>query len=149
MAAKLGLFVALNLILFAAGVHGCAPYCGSTYLPEPPAPSSYVPEPPTPTTPATDAHGHRPAGRCPVDALKLEVCASVLGGLVKISLPEDRERCCRLLDGLADIDAAACLCTLLKANILDISLRVPIDISLHLNQCDRRNSPRGLTCPRF
>jgi hypothetical protein len=34
---------------------------------------------------------------------------------------------------------------LLKANILDISLRVPIDISLHLNQCDRRNSPRGLT----
>ncbi|RLM42321.1 cortical cell-delineating protein-like [Panicum miliaceum] len=126
MAAKLGLFVALNLIVFAAG---------------------YVQEPPTPTTPKTDAHGQWPAGLCPVDALKLDVCASLLGGLIKISLPEDRESCCQLLDGLADINAAACLCTVLKANILGIPLRVPIDISLGLNQCGRTNSPRGFTCP--
>jgi hypothetical protein len=53
------------------------------------------------------------------------------------------------LDGLADIDAAACLCTVLKANVLSISLRLPIDISLHLNQCGRKNSPHGLTCPRY
>jgi hypothetical protein len=60
------------------------------------------------------------------------VCASILDGLVKVSLPEERAKCCQLLNGLADIDAAACLCTVLKANVLDISLRVPINISLSL-----------------
>ncbi|RLN43059.1 cortical cell-delineating protein-like [Panicum miliaceum] len=59
----------------------------------------------------------------------------------------NRERCCWLLDGLANINAAACLCTVLKANILDIPLRVPIDISLHLDQCGCTNYPLGLTCP--
>jgi hypothetical protein len=68
------LIVALNLILFVAGVQVYTPYCGpdnptpppvkpapSTYIPEPPAPvapSSYGTEPPTPVAPATDAHGH-------------------------------------------------------------------------------------------
>ncbi|KAG2550663.1 hypothetical protein PVAP13_9KG336700 [Panicum virgatum] len=167
MTAKLGLFVALNLIVFAAGsipeppsptTPTVEPAPSTTYVPEPqappppppvtPVPSTYGPKPPTPTTPTTDAHGQWSAGRCPVDALKLEVCASFLGGLIKISLPEDRERCCRLLDGLADIDAAACLCTVLNANILNIPLHVPIDISLKLNQCGRTNSPHGFTCPR-
>ncbi|CAL4915475.1 unnamed protein product [Urochloa decumbens] len=166
MASKLSLFHAvISLLLFAAAVHGCAPYCGqtnptppvesapSTYAPEPPAPatpvppspSPYAPEPPTPTTPATDTNGHR----CSVNALELEVCASLLNGLVKVSLPEDREKCCQLLGGLADIDAAACLCTVLKANVLGVSLSVPIDISLSLNRCGGRNCPPGLTCPRY
>nr|CAB3503545.1 unnamed protein product [Digitaria exilis] len=85
----------------------------STYTPEPPtapaepAPSTYSPEPPTPTTPATN--DHRPAERCPKDALKLKVCASVLGDLAKAILPEEEKACCELLDGVADIDAAACL----------------------------------------
>lgn len=164
MATKLGLFLALNL-LFAGAAHGCASYdceqtdptppavpAPSTYAPEPPTPpavpalSTYAPEPPTPTTPAT--HDRRPAGGCPVDALKLEVCASVLGGLVKVSLPEDQKKCCQLLDELADIDATACICTILKADVLDISLRVPINIILRLNQCGRKNYPTGLTCRR-
>ncbi|CAN6324618.1 unnamed protein product [Urochloa humidicola] len=167
MASKFGLFHALiSLLLFGAAVHGCAPYCGqttdptppvepapSTYAPEPPAPatpvppapSTYAPEAPTPTTPATDNHSHQ----CPVNALELQVCASVLDGLVKVSLPEDREKCCRLLGGLADIDAAACLCTVLKAKVLNVALSVPIDISLSLNRCGSRNCPPGLTCPRY
>ncbi|TKV95043.1 hypothetical protein SEVIR_9G335460v4 [Setaria viridis] len=168
MAAKLGVLVALSLLLFAGDAHGCIPYCGpadstppepapSTYAPEPaapttpvaPTPSSYAPQPPAPTVPTTDGHGHRPARRCPVDALQLQVCASILDGLVKVSLPEERERCCRLLDGLVDIDAAACLCTVLKANVLGIPLRVPINISLSLNRCGRRDCPPGLTCPRY
>ncbi|CAN6284002.1 unnamed protein product [Urochloa humidicola] len=163
MASKHGLFQALSLLILAAAVHGCAPYCGqtnptppvepvpSTYAPEPPAsmtpvaqaPSIYTPELPTPTTPATDTNGHR----CPMNALELQVCASILDGLVKVSVPEDREKCCQLLGGLADIDAAACLCTVLKANVLGVPLRVPIDISLSLNRCGGRNCPPGLTCP--
>ncbi|RCV43881.1 hypothetical protein SETIT_9G329600v2 [Setaria italica] len=151
MAAKHGLFVALNLLLFAAAVYGCADNCEPSYPTPPvePPSSTYVPEPPAPIAPATDGHSHRPAGRCPLDALKLQVCASVLDGLVKISLPEEREKCCRLLDGLVDIDAAACLCTVLKTNLLGISLHVPIDISLSLNRCGRKDYPPGLTCPRY
>nr|CAB3495309.1 unnamed protein product [Digitaria exilis] len=156
MATKLGLYLALNL-LFAGAAHGCASYdCGQTdptppaepapstpYSPEPPTPpaeptpSTYTPEPPTSTTPAT--HDHRPARGCPKDALKLKLCASVLGGLVNVMLQEDQKMCCQLLEGLADIDAAACLCTVLKADVLDISLRVPIDISIYLNKCGRKS----------
>ncbi|CAN6288834.1 unnamed protein product [Urochloa humidicola] len=136
MASKFSLFHALiSLLLFGAAVHGCAPYL----------PSTYAPEPPTPTTPATYTHDHQ----CPMNALELQVCVSVLDGLVKVSLPEDREKCCQLLGGLADIDAAACLCTVLKANVLGVPLHVPIDISLSLNRCGGRNCPPGLTCPRY
>lgn len=147
MATKLGLFLAVNL-LFIGAAHGCAPYCGPTDPTPPvePAPSTYTPEPPTPITPAT--HDYQPTGRCPVDALKLEVCASVLNGLVKVSLPEDCEECCHLLEGLADIDAAACLCTVLKVNFLGAPLRVPVNIGFLLNQCGHKNFPLGFTCPR-
>ncbi|CAN6294360.1 unnamed protein product [Urochloa humidicola] len=158
MAAKHGLFLALNLLLFTTAVHCCAPNCGTvyptppiepapstTYAPEPPASSTYTPERPAPITPGTDANSNR----CPVNALDLQVCASILDGLVKVSIPEDREKCCQLLDGLADIDAAACLCTVLKLDVLGVPLQVPIDISLSLNRCGRKNCPPGLTCPRY
>jgi hypothetical protein len=140
MAARLGLFLALNLLFLAGATHGCTtPYCGPadpTPPVEPPAPSTYAPEPPAPTMPVAPTPSsyapQSPAGRCQVDVLQLQVCASILDGLVKVSLPEERAKCCQLLNGLADIDAAACLCTVLKANVLDISLRVPINISLSL-----------------
>uniref|UniRef100_J3N4Q4 Bifunctional inhibitor/plant lipid transfer protein/seed storage helical domain-containing protein n=1 Tax=Oryza brachyantha TaxID=4533 RepID=J3N4Q4_ORYBR len=62
-------------------------------------------------------------GKCPVDALKLGVCANVLGGLLNLdqllgSSSGSGERCCGLLGGLADLDAAVCLCTALRANVL-------------------------------
>jgi hypothetical protein len=70
-----------------------------------------------------------------LDVLELQVCTSVLDGLVKVSLPEHREKCCWLLNELVDIDVVACLCTVLKANIIGIPLRVPINTSLSLNRC--------------
>ncbi|CAF1825506.1 BnaCnng34320D [Brassica napus] len=37
------------------------------------------------------------------------------------------------LKGLVDLEAAACLCTALKANVLGIKLNVPVSLSLLLN----------------
>ncbi|TVU31765.1 hypothetical protein EJB05_23465, partial [Eragrostis curvula] len=108
MAAKAALILAVSLVLAAVA--------SATYYPP--------------------VHGHH--GSCPRDALKLNVCANVLG-LVKVGLPR-YEPCCSLLDGLVDLDAAVCLCTAIKANVLGIKLNVPVDLSLILNNC-------GKICP--
>ncbi|XP_019191791.1 PREDICTED: 14 kDa proline-rich protein DC2.15-like [Ipomoea nil] len=85
-------------------------------------------------------------GRCPRDALKLGVCANLLGGLVGVvvgsppTLP-----CCSLLAGLADLEAAVCLCTAIRANVLGTNLNVPVALSLVLNNCGRK-VPNGFTC---
>ncbi|XP_075110507.1 putative lipid-binding protein AIR1 [Nicotiana tabacum] len=85
-------------------------------------------------------------GRCPRDALKLGVCASLVGGLVGavIGTPPTMP-CCSLITGLADLEAAVCLCTAIRANVLGINLNVPLSLSLVLNNCGR-NPPNGFTC---
>ncbi|KAH0869310.1 hypothetical protein HID58_076332 [Brassica napus] len=67
------------------------------------------------------------------NALKFKVCANVLD-LVKVSLPQ-RSKCCGLIKGLVDLEAAVCLCTALKADLLGLKLNVPISLSVILNQC--------------
>ncbi|XP_006652622.1 14 kDa proline-rich protein DC2.15-like [Oryza brachyantha] len=95
--------------------------------------------PPTPTpTPVA-------SGRCPRDALKLGVCANVLGLIkAKVGVPP-AEPCCPLLDGLVDLEAAACLCTAIRGNVLGINLNLPVDLSLILNYCGKR-VPTGFKC---
>ncbi|CAM0871201.1 unnamed protein product [Alopecurus aequalis] len=117
------LFLALSLLVATA--HGCARDC--------PTPSA--PPPPSST-----------GGTCPINALQLSVCANVLG-LLKLNLPvPPNERCCPLLAGLVDLDAAVCLCTAIKANVLGvIELNVPVDLVLLLNQC-HKICPPGFTC---
>ncbi|XP_047151565.1 LOW QUALITY PROTEIN: lipid transfer protein EARLI 1-like [Vigna umbellata] len=83
---------------------------------------------------------------CPRDALKLGVCANVLNGLLNVTLGQPPVTpCCTLLDGLLDLEAAACLCTALRANILGINLNLPISLSLLLNVCSRQ-VPRDFQC---
>nr|KAJ0199385.1 hypothetical protein LSAT_V11C600318620 [Lactuca sativa] len=72
---------------------------------------------------------------CPRDALKLGVCANLLGGLP----------CCSLIQGLADLEAAVCLCTAIKANVLGINLNVPLSLSLLVNVCGGE-VPNGFVC---
>ncbi|CAL4968965.1 unnamed protein product [Urochloa decumbens] len=120
---KLALFLTLSLA-FAVAVQGCAPYC------------------PTPPVVPTPSGG----GSCPINALKLNVCANVLN-LLKLSIPiVGNDKCCPLLQGLVDLDAAVCLCTAIKANILGINLNVPIDLSLLLNHCGKV-CPADFICP--
>ncbi|KAL8266477.1 hypothetical protein R6Q59_003821 [Mikania micrantha] len=120
--ASLVLFLALNLLFFAM-VSGCGT-CGSP-----------TPKPkPKPTK-----------GTCPRDTLKLGVCADLLG-LVSVQLGSPPTKpCCSLIQGLADLEAAVCLCTAIKANVLGINLNVPVSLSLILNDCGKK-FPKGFKC---
>jgi hypothetical protein len=136
--ASVALFLAVNLVVFAMA-SACGPYC--------PTPSTPTPSTPTPSTPTPSTPTPTPAsfGRCPRDALKLGVCANVLGLIkAKVAVPPT-EPCCPLLEGLVDLEAAVCLCTAIKGNILGIKLNLPIDLSLILNHCGRTR-PTGFMC---
>ncbi|KAG1354478.1 14 kDa proline-rich protein DC2.15 [Cocos nucifera] len=122
--ASAALFLALNLLFFAL-----ASACGTCPSPTPPKPS------PSPSK-----------GKCPMNTLKLGVCADVLKALVVNIGKPPKKPCCTLLEGLVDLEAAVCLCTALKANILGIKLNIPIDLSLLLNYCGKKE-PKGFQCP--
>uniref|UniRef100_A0A0E0MAI4 Bifunctional inhibitor/plant lipid transfer protein/seed storage helical domain-containing protein n=1 Tax=Oryza punctata TaxID=4537 RepID=A0A0E0MAI4_ORYPU len=129
---KVAPLLALSLLLFAVAVHGCEPYC--------PGGGPVIPTPPVVPTPSYHRHG-----RCPIDALKLRVCANVLNGLVGVKIGAGPDDCCPLLSGLADLDAAVCLCTAIKANVLGLNLNIPVDLSLILNNCGKI-CPSDFTC---
>ncbi|CAH1429585.1 unnamed protein product [Lactuca virosa] len=121
--ASLVLFLALNLLFFTM-VSGCGT-CGSPTPKPKPKPSK---------------------ASCPKDTLKLGVCANLLGGLVGVEVGSPSVKpCCTLIGGLADLDAAVCLCTAIKANVLGINLNVPVSLSLLLNACGKK-VPSGFKC---
>ncbi|XP_072963072.1 14 kDa proline-rich protein DC2.15-like [Typha angustifolia] len=132
------IFLTLNLLFFALA-SGCS-YCPT---PKPPTPKPPTPKPPSPKPPTPTPGSY---GKCPMDALKLGVCANVLDLIkAKIGAPP-KLPCCSLLEGLVDLEAAVCLCTAIKANILGIKLNLPIDLSLILNYCGK-GVPSGFQCP--
>ncbi|EXB54486.1 hypothetical protein L484_019047 [Morus notabilis] len=95
----------------------------------------------------TPSPGTGTGARCPRDALKIGVCANVLGGLVNATVGNPPVTpCCTLIQGLADLEAALCLCTAIRASILGININIPVNLSLLLNVCSR-NSPPGFQCP--
>ncbi|KAL9246819.1 hypothetical protein vseg_020310 [Gypsophila vaccaria] len=116
-----------------------------------PTPSTPTPSPtpvtPSPTTPAIPTPSPSEGDKCPIDVLKLATCANVLSGVVSIVLGvPPKSQCCPLLGGLTDLDAAICLCTALKANVLGINLNVPVSLSVLLNQCDKAGVPSSFQC---
>nr|GEV27004.1 putative RNA-directed DNA polymerase, eukaryota, reverse transcriptase zinc-binding domain protein [Tanacetum cinerariifolium] len=85
---------------------------------------------------------------CPKDILKLGVCANLLGGLVGVVVGSPPVKpCCTLIQGLADTEAAVCLCTAIKAKVLGINLNVPVSLSLLLNACGKK-VPSGFKCAK-
>lgn len=83
---------------------------------------------------------------CPRDALKLGICAKVLNGPVNavIGTPPTH-LCCSVIQGLLDLEAAICLCTAIKANILGINLNIPIVLNLLINVCGK-STPSDFQC---
>ncbi|KAF8389135.1 hypothetical protein HHK36_025821 [Tetracentron sinense] len=93
-----------------------------------------LPKPP-PVSPPADLF-------CPTDTLKLGVCVDLLGGLVNLVIgTPPSSKCCTLLAGLADLEAAVCLCTAIKANVLGINLDVPVALSLLISTCEKTIPP--------
>ncbi|MBA0768799.1 hypothetical protein Gotri_017579 [Gossypium trilobum] len=126
--ASIALLLALNILFFSLVSANCGSCSSSGSNPRPT---------PTPTPSAR--------GRCPRDALKLGVCANVLN-IVNVTIGSPPVMpCCSLLNGLVDLEAAACLCTAIRANILGINLNIPVSLSLLLNVCSR-NVPTGFQC---
>ncbi|KAF7051397.1 hypothetical protein CFC21_059633 [Triticum aestivum] len=149
---KLTLFLALSLVLVGTS-HGCGS-CGNTPSVPVPTPPIAVPPPalPVPTPPVAVPPPAVPVptpgggGTCSINTLKLSACANILNLLeLNLGVPAS-EQCCPLLRGLADLDAAVCLCTAIKANVLGIKVNVPVDLVLLLNQCGK-TCPADFTCP--
>jgi hypothetical protein len=44
------------------------------------------------------------------------------------------------------LDAAACVCAALRANVLGVNLNVPLALDRLINTCGR-DVPAGFTCP--
>ncbi|CAN6460773.1 unnamed protein product [Victoria cruziana] len=135
------LFLALNLLFFTLVTSSSVP-CPPKHKHKPkPKPSG--PGPVVPTIPKYPPY--IPYPKCPRDTLKLAACGNLLGGLVNLVVGPGSSQCCGLLEGLADVDAAACLCTVIKANVLGINLNIPLSLSLLLNACGRV-PPEGYKC---
>ncbi|KAJ4951992.1 hypothetical protein NE237_028824 [Protea cynaroides] len=130
--AAIALFLSLNLLFFTL-VSACGT-CSSPPKPKPKPKPKPCPNP-TPAAPT-----------CPKDTLKLGACVDLLTGVLGVVLgtPSDT-KCCKLLKGLVDLDAAVCLCTAIKANVLGINLDIPVSLSLILNTCGK-TLPSGFKC---
>ncbi|KAL7595894.1 hypothetical protein Lser_V15G29295 [Lactuca serriola] len=114
--------------------------------PNPNTNTNHTPNPNPNSNPNTVPNTNPNTETCPRDALKLGVCANLLGGLVKVELGSPPVKpCCSLIQGLADLEAAVCLCTAIKANVLGINLNVPLSLSLLVNVCGGE-VPNGFVC---
>ncbi|PKI39825.1 14 kDa proline-rich protein DC2.15-like [Punica granatum] len=134
MASKALLLILLNILFFTLVSSTNVPCPPSAPKPHPPAPK---PHPPTPKP-------HK--ATCPKDTLKLGVCANLLNDLIHLVVgTPPKTPCCTLIKGLADLEAAVCLCTAIKANILGINLNIPVSLSLLLNYCGKK-VPTGFQC---
>ncbi|XP_022132762.1 36.4 kDa proline-rich protein-like [Momordica charantia] len=126
---------------------------------KPPPPPPYVPTPtpsppvkpapvvPTPAPPTETPCPPPPKPEtCPIDTLKLGACVDLLGGLIHIGIGDHaKDTCCPVLQGLVDLDAAVCLCTTIKAKLLNINLIIPIALQV-LIDCGK-HPPNGFQCP--
>ncbi|EEF32591.1 14 kDa proline-rich protein DC2.15 [Ricinus communis] len=123
------LFLFVNLLFFAL-VSGCNSCVQTKPIPNP--------------TPTPNLNSAKKS--CPRDTLKLGVCAKLLNGPVGavIRNPPDTP-CCSVLQGLVDLEAAVCLCTAIKANILIININILISLSLLINTCGKQ-LPSDFVC---
>ncbi|KAJ1390135.1 Hydrophobic seed protein [Sesbania bispinosa] len=83
---------------------------------------------------------------CPIDALKLGLCLDVLGGLVHVGIGNPVENvCCPVIQGLVDLEAAICLCTVIRAKLLNLNIFLPLALQV-LITCGK-TPPPGFVCP--
>ncbi|CAI9759676.1 unnamed protein product [Fraxinus pennsylvanica] len=82
---------------------------------------------------------------CPMDTLKLGACVDLLGVVNVVVGTPSSDKCCAVLEGLVDLEAAACLCTAIKANVLGINLNVPVALSVLVSACGK-TIPPGFEC---
>ncbi|XP_058106605.1 14 kDa proline-rich protein DC2.15-like [Magnolia sinica] len=144
--ASTALFLSINLLFFAFATATNSSPCPPPPTPKPrPTPNPNPKPTPTPTPSRPTPTPTPTRGTCPRDALKLGVCANLLGLVNVVVGSPPTLPCCSLIQGLADLEAAICLCTAIRANVLGINLNIPVSLSLVLNNCGRK-VPSGFEC---
>lgn len=129
--------IVLNIIFFTS--------VSSTYVACPPQPTPLPPSTPKPAPLPPSTTPVKPA-KCPKDTLKFGVCGDWLGLVHEVIGTKPSSNCCAVLEGLADLEAALCLCTAIKANVLGIlKFKIPVAISLVINSCGKK-VPEGFAC---
>ncbi|KAL0312852.1 UNVERIFIED_CONTAM: proline-rich protein DC2.15 [Sesamum radiatum] len=119
------LFLLTNLLFFVL-VSGCK---------NPPNSPVSKPSPITNPDPSPPREGTLPP-----------VCAKLLGQNIGTIVGNPLNTpCCSILGGLLDLEAAVCLCTALKANVLGININIPIALSLLINTCGK-TPPKDFIC---
>ncbi|KAL0693168.1 hypothetical protein Bca4012_060348 [Brassica carinata] len=84
--------------------------------------------------------------KCPRDTVKFGVCGSWLGLVHEVIGTQPSQECCSLVKGLADLEAAICLCTALKTSLLGVApVKIPVTLTLLLNSCGK-TPPQGFIC---
>ncbi|XP_058104556.1 14 kDa proline-rich protein DC2.15-like [Magnolia sinica] len=145
-ASAAALFLSINLLFFAFATATHSSACPPPPSPKPrPTPNPNPKPTPTPTPSRPTPTPTPTRGTCPRDALKLGVCANLLGLVNVVVGSPPTLPCCSLIQGLADLEAALCLCTAIRANVLGINLNIPVSLSLVLNNCGRK-VPSGFEC---
>ncbi|KAL6007883.1 hypothetical protein ACLOJK_033387 [Asimina triloba] len=108
--------------------------------------STGTPCPPKKTQPKSPPAAPSKSPTCPKDTLKWGACIDLLAGLVHlVEAAPPSSKCCSLVKGLADLEAAVCLCTTIKANALAASVDPPVALSLLVNSCGKKIPP-GYKC---
>ncbi|KAL8062460.1 hypothetical protein ABFS82_02G147700 [Erythranthe guttata] len=107
--------------------------------------SENVPCPPK-STPSASAPPKVGPAKCPRDTLKFGVCGDWLGLVHEVIGTKPSKKCCALIEGLANVEAALCLCTAIKANVLGlVKIDIPVALSLVVNSCGKK-VPKGFVC---
>ncbi|PWZ07309.1 proline-rich protein DC2.15 [Zea mays] len=112
--------------------------CDKPKAPKPSHPPKTKPSHPSPSPkPKNPSH--------PRQQHRLGACVDLLGGLVHIGLGDPVvNKCCPVLEGLVELEAAVCLCTTIKLRLLNINLYLPLALQLLLT-CGK-TPPPGYTC---
>ncbi|GLJ25605.1 hypothetical protein SUGI_0490490 [Cryptomeria japonica] len=84
--------------------------------------------------------------KCPLDALKLGACVDVLSGLVHVGVGDPvLNQCCPVIEGVLALEAALCLCTTIRAKLLNLNILLPVALEL-IVACGK-TVPPGFKCP--
>ncbi|KAL0912270.1 hypothetical protein M5K25_018232 [Dendrobium thyrsiflorum] len=134
------------LLLSLLTLSSILPSLSCPTCPNPSPPPKPKPKPKPKPCPPLPPSSPPPSNKCPIDALKLDACVDVLSGLIHIGLGKSATAsCCPVISGLADLDAGLCLCTAIKAKLLNINVFLPIALEVLLD-CGKR-LPSDYKCP--
>ncbi|KAK6926384.1 Hydrophobic seed protein domain [Dillenia turbinata] len=129
---SIALFLILNLLFFSTVSSTDVKVCSEdTSCPHPPKPKP-VPVPPVSPPP------HPDPVTCATDVLRLAVCKTLLNELKNGSVPAPLSTpCCSVLEPMVDMEAAICLCTAIKANILGVIFDWQTSFTMILGACGK------------